>query len=114
MLVKGAHWFTVHRPLIFVRFLTGSRTMGASIHQSFTNALAIMIAEHEGETLASQSEVALYRVRAQELRQESVQTSWPDVRERVLALAEQYDLLADSLERSGASGASQGHGGRAA
>ena len=46
-------------------------------------------------------------MRAQELRQESVQTSWPDVRKRVLALAEQYDLLADSLERSGATGASR-------
>ena len=73
--------------------------MGASIHPDFTNPLAIMIAEHEGEALSSESEVALYRVRAQELRQESVQTSWPDVRERVLALAQQYDLLADSLEQ---------------
>ena len=83
--------------------------MGASIHSSFTNPLAIMIAGHEGEALLSQSEVALYRVRAQELRQESVQTSWPDVRDRVLALADQYDLLADCLERSDAIGDSQGH-----
>ena len=74
--------------------------MGESIHSSFTNPLAIMIAEHEGEALASQSEVALFRVRAQELRQESVLTSWPDVRARVLALAKQYDLLADRLEQS--------------
>jgi len=43
---------------------------------------------------------ALYGVRALELRQESVLTSWPDVRERVLALAKQYDLLADRLEQS--------------
>jgi hypothetical protein len=28
-----------------------------------------------------------------------LQVGWPDVRERVLALAEQYDLLADSLEQ---------------
>jgi len=69
--------------------------MGESIHSSFTNPLAIMIAEHEGEALASQSEVALFRVRAQELL-----TSWPDVRARVLALAKQYDLLADRLEQS--------------
>jgi hypothetical protein len=55
-----------------------------------------MIIAHERE---SQSEVTLYRSRAAELRQESVQTSWPDVRERLLALAEQYDLLADSLEQ---------------
>jgi hypothetical protein len=55
-----------------------------------------MIIAHERE---SQSEVALYRSRAAELRQESVQTSWPDIRERLLALAEQYDLLADSLEQ---------------
>jgi hypothetical protein len=80
--------------------------MGASIHSSFTNPLVIMSAEHEGEALISQSEIALYRVRARELRQESVQTSWPDVRDRVLVLAEQYDLLADSLERFGAIGAS--------
>ena len=61
-----------------------------------------------GTALLCQSDVALYRVRIQELRQEGVQTSWPDVRDRVLALAEQYDLLADSLERSGASAPSQG------
>jgi hypothetical protein len=57
-----------------------------------------MIIAHERE---SQSEVTLYRSRAAELRQESVQTSWLDVRERLLALAEQYDLLADSLEQRG-------------
>ena len=78
--------------------------MGASLHSSFTNPLAIMIAEHQGEALTSQSEVALFRVRAQEPRQESVLTSWPDVRQRVLALAEQYDLLPDSLDRSDAIG----------
>jgi hypothetical protein len=61
-----------------------------------------------GTALLCQSNVALYRVRVQELRQEGVQTSWPDVRDRVLALAEQYDLLADSLERSRASAPSQG------
>ena len=69
--------------------------MGESIHSSFTNPLAIMIVEHEGEALLTQSEAALFRVRAQELL-----TSWPDVRARVLALAKQYDLLADRLEQS--------------
>ena len=55
-----------------------------------------MIIAHEEEL---QSEVALYRSRAAELRQESIQTSRPDICERVLALAEQYDLLANSLEQ---------------
>ena len=53
-----------------------------------------------GTALLCQSDVALYRVRVQELGQESVLTSWPHVRARVLALAKQYDLLADRLEQS--------------
>ena len=69
--------------------------MAALISRVSANKLLSMIIAHERE---SQSEVTLYRSRAAELRQESVQTSWPDVRERLLALAEQYDLLADSLE----------------
>jgi hypothetical protein len=44
---------------------------------------------YEGE---SQSEVAPCGARAAELHQESVGMSWPDVRERALALAEQHDL----------------------
>lgn len=70
--------------------------MAALISRVSANKLLSMIIAHERE---SQSEVTLYRSRAAELRQESVQTSWPDVRERLLALAEQYDLLADSLEQ---------------
>ena len=70
--------------------------MAARISRVSANKLLSMIIAHERE---SQSEVTLYRSRAAELRQESVQTSWPDVRERLLALAEQYDLLADSLEQ---------------
>ena len=70
--------------------------MGVSIPQIPENPLASMIAEHEEESL---TEVALYRARAEELRQESYQTSWPDVAERVLRLAEQYHKLADSLGR---------------
>ena len=70
--------------------------MAARISRVSGNKLLSMIIAHERE---SQSEVTLYRSRAAELRQESVQTSWPDVRERLLALAEQYDLLADSLEQ---------------
>ena len=70
--------------------------MAARISRVSANKLLSMIVAHERE---SQSEVTLYRSRAAELRQESVQTSWPDVRERLLALAEQYDLLADSLEQ---------------
>ena len=69
--------------------------MAALISRVSAKKLLSMIIAHERE---SQSEVTLYRSRAAELRQESVQTSWPDVRERLLALAEQYDLLADSLE----------------
>jgi hypothetical protein len=42
-----------------------------------------------------------YRARAAELRREGDQTSWLDVRERVLALAKEYDLLAGSLEQLG-------------
>ena len=70
--------------------------MAALISRVSANKLLSMIIAHERE---SQSEVTLYRSRAAELRQESAQTSWPDVRERLLALAEQYDLLADSLEQ---------------
>jgi hypothetical protein len=70
--------------------------MAALISRVSANKLLSMIIAHERE---SQSEVTLYRSRAAELRQESVQTSWLDVRERLLALAEQYDLLADSLEQ---------------
>jgi hypothetical protein len=62
------------------------------------NPLASMIIAHEGEPLFAQSEVALYRARAKELRLEGAQTSWPDVRERVLRLAKEYELLADGLE----------------
>jgi len=72
--------------------------MGVSIPQIPENPLASMIAEHEEES-PSLTEVALYRARAEELRQESYQTSWPDVAERVLKLAEQYHKLADSLGR---------------
>ena len=70
--------------------------MAALISRVSANKLLSMIIAHERE---SQSEVTLYRSRAAELRQESAQTSWPDVRERLLALAAQYDLLADSLEQ---------------
>jgi hypothetical protein len=48
-----------------------------------------MIIAREGEPLFAQSEVALYRARAEELHLEGAQTSWPEVRERVLTLAEQ-------------------------
>jgi hypothetical protein len=74
--------------------------MGASTRLTPANPLASMIIAHEGEPLFAQSEVALYRARAEELRLESAQTSWPDVRERVKKLAEEYELLADSLEPS--------------
>ena len=40
------------------------------------------------------------RASAEELRLEGAQTSWPEVSERVVRLAEQYELLADSLEPS--------------
>jgi hypothetical protein len=73
-------------------------SMGITTRQTRANPLASMIVAHEGEPLIAQSEVALYRARAEELRLEAGQTSWPDVRERVLRLAEQYELLADSVE----------------
>ena len=72
--------------------------MGASTKHAPANPLASMIVAHEVEPLFAQSEVALYRARARELRLEATQTSWPDVRERVLRLAEEYELLADSLD----------------
>ena len=72
--------------------------MCASTKHAPANPLASMIVAHEGEPLFAQSEVALYRARARELRLEATQTSWPDVRERVLRLAEEYELLADSLD----------------
>jgi hypothetical protein len=72
--------------------------MGASTKHAPANPLASMIVAHQGEPLFAQSEVALYRARARELRLEATQTSWPDVRERVLRLAEEYELLADSLD----------------
>jgi len=50
------------------------------------------------EPLIAESEIALYRARAEELRQKAKQTSWPDLYERVLWPAEQYELLTDSLE----------------
>ena len=59
-----------------------------------------MIVAHEEEPLIAQSEVALYRARAKELHLEGAQTSWPDVRERIIRLAEEYERLADSLESS--------------
>jgi hypothetical protein len=59
-----------------------------------------MIVAHEEEPLIAQSEVALYRARAKELHLEGAQTSWPEVRERVIRLAEEYERLADSLESS--------------
>jgi hypothetical protein len=74
--------------------------MGASTRLTPANPLASMIIAHEGEPLIAQSGIALYRARAEELRVEGVQTSWPDVRERVIRLAEEYELLADSLEAS--------------
>jgi hypothetical protein len=61
------------------------------------NPLASMIVEHQEARPLSESE--LYRVRAAELRQEGEQTSWQDVRERVLALAKEYDLLAESVKQ---------------
>ena len=74
--------------------------MGASTRHTPAKTLASMIIAHEGEPLIAQSEVALYRARAEELRLEGAQTSWQEVRERVIRLAEQYELLADSLEPS--------------
>jgi len=72
--------------------------MDTSPRDTPANPLTSMIIAHEGEPLIAQSEVALYRARAEELRVEGAQTSWPDVRERILRLAEEYELLADSLE----------------
>jgi hypothetical protein len=62
-----------------------------------SNPLASMIVEHEETPYLC--EAGLYRARAAELRQEAEQTHWPDVRTRVLALANEYEFLADNLER---------------
>ena len=74
--------------------------MDTSTPHTPANRLASMIIAHEGEPLFAQSDVALYRARAEELRLEGAQTSWPDVRERDIRLADEYELLADSLEPS--------------
>ena len=74
--------------------------MATSTPYTPANPLARMIIAHEGEPLIAQSEVALYRARAKELHLEGAQTSWPDVRERIIRLAEEYERLADSLESS--------------
>ena len=74
--------------------------MDTSTPHTPANPLASMIIEHEGEPLFAQSDVALYRARAKELRLEGAQTSWQEVRERVIRLAEEYELLADRLEPS--------------
>jgi len=75
-------------------------TMDTSAPYTPANPLASMIEAHEEEPLIAQSEVALYRARARELRLEGAQTSWLDVRERVIRLAAEYELLADGLESS--------------
>ena len=74
--------------------------MDTSTPYTPANPLASMIEAHEEEPLFAQSDVALYRARAKELRLEGAQTSWQEVRERVIRLAEEYELLADSLESS--------------
>ena len=74
--------------------------MATSTPYTPANPLASMIIAHEGEPLSAQSEVALYLARAKELHLEGAQTSWPDVRERIIRLAEEYERLADSLESS--------------
>jgi hypothetical protein len=74
--------------------------MDTSTPYTPANPLASMIVEHEEEPLFAQSEVALYQARAKELRLEGAQTSWPEVCERVLRLAEEYEILAGSLEQS--------------
>jgi len=71
--------------------------MGVSSSLTPDNPLASMIAEHEDAS--SMSEARIYQARAAELRQEAKQTHWADVRDRVLALAEEYHLLAESLDR---------------
>ena len=71
-------------------------TAGVSLSLPPANPLASMIEEHEDTS--SVSEAGIYRARAAELRQEAKQTHWLDVRDRVLALAEEYDLLAKHVE----------------
>ena len=71
--------------------------MGASLPLTLENPLASMIVEHEDGS--SLSEAGIYRVRAAELRQEAKLTHWPDVGDRVSALAEEYDLLAKYIEQ---------------
>jgi hypothetical protein len=71
--------------------------VGVSWSLTPTNPLASMIVEHEDTS--SMSDAGIYRARAAELRQEAKQTHWPDVRDRVLALAEEYDLLAKHVEQ---------------
>jgi hypothetical protein len=60
--------------------------MGISIPLTPANPLASMIIAHEGDPLIVQSEAALYRARADELRQEADQTN--SVRQYLVAREE--------------------------
>jgi hypothetical protein len=40
-----------------------------------------------------------YRDRARDLRGQAAQTPWRDIREQMLEMAREYDLLAESVER---------------
>jgi hypothetical protein len=43
--------------------------------------------------------VQTYRERARDLRDQAAQTPWGDLREQMLEMAREYDLLAESVER---------------
>ncbi len=52
--------------------------------------------------------VDLYRKRAAEMEMLAAETKFPRMRESYLRLAEQWNLLADSLERRAAAGGEDG------
>src|SRR5215510_11813471 len=97
MMGISQHNFLCGVNMIGLEGLPGLRASEKAIDVSFDDPLASMIVEHEDGS--SLSEAGIYRARAAELRQEAKQTHWPDVRDRVSALAEEYDLLAKYIEQ---------------
>jgi hypothetical protein len=96
-LVSAAQLSARFRPYVCDEAAYPEPTVGVSLSLTPTNPLASLIAEHEDAS--SMSEAGVYQARAAELRQEAKQTHWPEVRDRALALAEEYELLAKDVEQ---------------
>jgi hypothetical protein len=49
--------------------------------------------------MAGPLRVQQYREHARDLRDQAAQTPWLDIRQQMLEMAREYDLLAESVER---------------